>query len=157
MAFQDHGLLPSDTRQAVRQKTLSSDYRRRICAPLLEIWDLLRQQWDDLWLHRLDPWSPASHLPHTCHLCRACDTVYSTVPVGTNRCAQCSQVAACRWGKPSRAPHRRTEYEAVQRRIEGAQTPSHSHAGPASVAHLWFQVQLMDPTSVAHLSHVFAP
>ena len=33
---------------------------------------------------------------------------------------------------------------------------SHSHAGPAGAALLWIHVHLRDPTSVAHLSHVFA-
>ena len=42
-------------------------------------------------------------------------------------------------------------------RIEGAHTPSHEHAGPAGAALLWIHVHLRDPTSVAHLSHVFAP
>ena len=45
----------------------------------------------------------------------------------------------------------------MQRCIEGAQTPSHGQAGPAGAALLWIHVHLRDPTSVAHLSHVFAP
>ena len=35
--------------------------------------------------------------------------------------------------------------------------PSHSHTGPAGAALLWIHVHLRDPTSVAHLLHVFAP
>ena len=77
------------------RKTLGRDYRRRVRARLLVLRDPLRQRWDDLWLRRLDPWSPASHLPHTCHVCGECDTVSSAAPTGANRCAQCSQVAAC--------------------------------------------------------------
>ena len=38
-----------------------------------------------------------------------------------------------------------------------AHTPSHERAGPAGAAFLWIHVHLRDPTSVAHLSHVFAP
>ena len=34
-AFHDHGVLPDDTWQAVRHKTLSKDYRRRFRARLL--------------------------------------------------------------------------------------------------------------------------
>ena len=67
-AFHDHRFLPDDTWQEVRQKTLSRDYRCRVCARLLELCDPRCQRWDDLWLRRLGPWLPASHLPHTCHL-----------------------------------------------------------------------------------------
>ena len=67
-AFHDHGILPDDTWQEVQRKTLGKDYRRRVRARLLEIRDPLRQRWDDLWLRHLDPWSPPSHLPHTCGL-----------------------------------------------------------------------------------------
>ena len=61
-AFHDHGILPEDTRQEVRQKTLRRDYRRSVPARLLQLRDPLRQTWDNLWLRRLGPWSPASHL-----------------------------------------------------------------------------------------------
>ena len=65
-AFHDHGILPDDTWHEVRQKTLGRDYRRRVRARLLEIAPPPpRQRWDDLWLRRLGPWSPPSHLPHT--------------------------------------------------------------------------------------------
>ena len=47
------------------------------------------------------------------------------------------------------APRQRTEEEALQRRIEAAQTPSHGQAGPAGAALLWIHVHLRDPTSVA--------
>ena len=57
----------------------------------------------------------------------------------------------------ARTSRRRTEQEALHRRIEGAHTPSHDRAGPAGAALLWVHVHLRDPTSVAHLSHVFAP
>ena len=156
-AFHDHGILPDDTWQEVQQKTLGRDYRRRVRARLLELQEPLRQRWDDLWLRRLGPWSPPSHLPHTCHLCGECDTVSSAVLKGSNRCAQCSQVAACSWLEPPRGPHRRTEEEALHRRIEGARAPSHERVGPAGAALLWIHVHLRDPTSVAHLSHVVAP
>ena len=155
--FHDHGILPDNTWQAVQQKALGRDYRRRIRARLLELRDPLCQRWDDLWLRLLDPCSPASHLPHTCHLCRECNTVFSATPTGANRCAHCSQVAACFWPEPPAGPRRRTEEEALQRRIEGTQIPSHSQAGPAGAAFLWIHVHLRDPTSVAHLSHVIAP
>ena len=65
-AFHDHGILPDDTWREVQRKTLSRDNRRRVRARLLEIWDPPRQRCDDLWLRHLDPWSPPSHLPHTC-------------------------------------------------------------------------------------------
>ena len=94
-AFHDHGNLPDDTSQEVQRKTLGKDYRRRVRARLLEIRDPLRQRWDDLWLRHLDPWSPPSHLPHTCRLCGECDTVSSAASTGANRCARCAQVAAC--------------------------------------------------------------
>ena len=68
-AFHDHGILPDDTWREVQRKTLGRDYRRRVRARLLVIRDPLRQRWDDLWLRHLDPWSPPSHLPHTCRLC----------------------------------------------------------------------------------------
>ena len=99
-AFHDHGILPDDTWREVRQETLGRDYRRRVRARLLEIRKPLRQSWDDFWLRRLGPWSPPSHLPHTCHLCGECDTVSSAAPTGANRCARCSQVAACPWPEP---------------------------------------------------------
>ena len=67
--FDDHGILPNDTWWEVQRKTLGRDYRRRVRARLLEIRDPLRQRWDDLWLCHLGPWSPPSHLAHTCHLC----------------------------------------------------------------------------------------
>ena len=81
----------------------------------------------------------------------------SAAPTGANRCAQCSQVAACPWPEPPAGPHRRTEEEALHRRIGGAHAPSHKRAGPAGSALLWIHVHLRDPTSVAHLSHMFAP
>ena len=156
-AFHDHGILPGDTWQEVQRKTLGKDYRRRVRARLLEIRDSLRQRWDDLWLRHLDPWSPPSHLPHTCRLCGECDTVSSATAAGANRCERCTQVAACPWPEPPAGPRRRTEEEALRRRIEGARTPSHEQAGPAGAALLWIHVHLRDPTSIAHLSHVFAP
>ena len=94
-ALHDHGILPDDAWQKVRQKTLGRDYRRRVRACLLELRDPLRQRWDKLWLRRLGPWSLPSHLSHTCRLCGECDTVSSAASTGANRCAQCSQVAAC--------------------------------------------------------------
>ena len=156
-AFRNHGILPGDTWQEVQRKTLGKDYWRRVHARLLEIRDPLRQRWDDLWLRHLDPWSPPSHLPHTCRLCGECDTVSSAASTGANRCARCTQVAACPWPEPPAGPRRRTEEEALRRRIEEAHTPSHEQAGPAGAALLWIHVHLRDPTSVAHLSHVFAP
>ena len=156
-AFHDHGILPGDTWQEVQRKTLGKDYRRRVRARLLEIRDPLRQRWDDLWLRHLDPWSPPSHLPHTCRLCGECDTVSSAAATGANRCERCAQVAACPWPEPPAGPRRRTEEEALRRRIEGAHTPSHEQAGPAGAALLWIHVHLRDPTSIAQLSHVFAP
>ena len=156
-AFHDHGILPDDTWREVQRKTLGRDYRRRVRARLLEIRDALRQRWDDLWLRRLRPWSPPSHLPHICRLCGECDTVSSAAPTGANRCVQCSQVAGCPWPEPPAGPHRRTEEEALHRRIEGAHVPSHERAGPTGAALLWIHVHLREPTSVAHLAHVFAP
>ena len=156
-AFHDQGILPDDTWREVQQKTLGRDYRRRVRARLLEIRDPLRQRWDDLWLRHLGPWSPPSHLQQACHLCGECDTVSSAAPAGANRCAQCSQVAVCPWSEPPAGPHRRTEEEALHWRIGGAHAPSHERAGPAGAALLWIHVHLRDPTSVTHLSHVFAP
>ena len=156
-AFHDHGILPDNTWREVQQKTLGRDYRRRVRARLLEIRDPLRKRWDDLWLRHLGPWLPPSLLPHTCHLCGKCDTVSSAAPTGANRCAQCSQVAVCPWPEPPAGPHRRTEEEALHLRIGGAHAPSQENAGPAGAALLWIHVHLRDPTSVAHLSHVFAP
>ena len=72
-------------------------------------------------------------------------------------CTRCSQVAACPWSEPPAGPHRRTEEEALHQRIGGAHAPSHECAGPAGAALLWIHVHLRDPTSVAHLSHVFVP
>ena len=138
-------------------ETLGRDYRRRVRIRLLELRHPLRQKWNDLWVRRLGPWSPPSQLPHTCHLCGACHTVSTDTPKGANRCAQCSQVAACPWPEPPSGPHRRTEEEALHRRIRGAHVPSHERADPAGAALLWIHVHLRDPTSVTHLSHVFAP
>ena len=81
----------------------------------------------------------------------------SAAPAGANKCAQCSQVATCPWPEPPAGPHRRTEEEALRRCIWGAHAPPHKRAGPAGAALLWIHVHLRDPTSVAHLSHVFAP
>ena len=156
-AFHDHWILPDDTWREVQRKMLGRDYRCRVRARLLEIRDPLRQRWDDLWLRHLDPWSPPSHLRHTCRLCWECDTVSSAASTGANRCARCAQVAACPWPEPPAGPRRRTEEEALHRRIEGAHAPSHERAGPAGAALLWIHVHLRDPTFVAHLSHVFAP
>ena len=83
--------------------------------------------------------------------------VSSAASTGANRCARCAQVAACPWPEPPAGPRRRTEEEALHRRIEGAHASSHERAGPAGAALLWIHVHLLDPTSVAHLSHVFAP
>ena len=81
----------------------------------------------------------------------------SAAPMGANRCAQCSQVAACPWPEQPAGLRRRTEEEALHRRIGDAQISSHGHPGPAGPALLWIRVHLRDPTSVAHLSHVFVP
>ena len=148
-AFHNHGILPNVTWQTVRQKTFHRDYWRRVRARLLELRATLRQRWDNLWLCRLDPCMPTSHLLHTCHLCGEYNTVSSARPTGTNRCAQCSQVAAC--------PRPEPPEETLRRRIEGTQTSSHGQAGPAGAALLWIHVHLRDPAFVAHLSHVFAP
>ena len=156
-AFHDHGLLPDDTWQEVRQKTLGINYRRRVRTSLLKLQEPLRQRWNEPCLRRLGPWLPPSYLSHTCHLCGVCNTVSSDTLTGANRCAQCSQVAACPWLKPPADPHRRTEEEALHRRIRGARAPAHKRAGPARAALLRIFVHLRDPTSVAHLSHVFAP
>ena len=59
--------------------------------------------------------------------------------------------------RTSRRPAQAHRGEALRRRIEGAHTPSHEQAGPTGAALLWIHVHLRDPTSVAHLSHVFAP
>ena len=75
----------------------------------------------------------------------------------SSSCIRGPQVAACPWPEPPAGPRRRTEEEALRRRIEGARTPSHEQAGPAGAALLWIHVHLQDPTSVAHLWHVFAP
>ena len=84
-AFHDHGTLRDDMWREVQRKRLGRDYGRRVRARLLGIWDPLRQRWDDLWLRHLDPWSPPSHLPHTCRLCEECDTVSSAASTGANR------------------------------------------------------------------------
>ena len=81
----------------------------------------------------------------------------STAPMGPNRCARCSQLAGCPWPKRPASPHRRTEHVDLHQRIGVAQTPLHGHAGPAGAAPLWIHVHLRNPTSVAHLLHVFAP
>ena len=81
----------------------------------------------------------------------------SAAPTGAYRGTQCFQVAVCPWPEPPACPHRRTEEKALHRRIRGAQAPSHERAGPAGAALLLIHVQLRDPTSVAHLSHLFAP
>ena len=47
-AFHSHEILPDEMWQEVRQKTLGRDYRRRVRPPLLELWEPLCQQWDDL-------------------------------------------------------------------------------------------------------------
>ena len=156
-AFHNQGILPNDKWREVQRKMLGRDYRRRVCARPLEIRDPLRQRWDDLWLCHLGRWLPPSHLPHTCHLSGECDTVSSATPPGANRCAQCSQVAACPWPEPPAGPHRRTEEEALQRRIRGAHVPSHERAGPAGATLLWIHVHLRDPRSVAHLLYVLVP
>ena len=65
--FHDHRILPNDTWPAIWHKMLRRDYRLPIRTRLLELRGPLRQQWDDFGLRRLDPWFPASHLPHTYH------------------------------------------------------------------------------------------
>ena len=81
----------------------------------------------------------------------------SAALTGANRCARCAQVAACPWPEPPAGPRRRTEKESLHRRIKGAHAPSHERAGHAGAALLSIHVHLRDPTSVAHLLHVFAP
>ena len=129
-AFHGHVILPYDTWQKVRQKTLGRDYRRRVRARLLELREPLCQRWDDLWLRCLGPWWPSSHLPHTCHLCEECDEVSSEAPTGANRCARCSQVAVCPWPEPPAGPRRRTEEEALHPRVGGAHSPHTAARGP---------------------------
>ena len=80
----------------------------------------------------------------------------SASPTGTNRYTQCSRVAACPWPEPALGPRRRTEEDALRRRIKSAQIPSHGRAGPAGGALLWIHVRLRGSTSIAHLSHLFA-
>ena len=113
-AFHDKEILLDDTWQTARQKTLGRDYRRRVRARLLELRNPLRKTWDNLWLRCLDPWSPACHLPLTCHLCEEWDTVSSAMPTGAIRCAQCSKLAACPWPEPPAGRRRRTEEETLQ-------------------------------------------
>ena len=74
----------------------------------------------------------------------------SAASTGANSCARCAQVAACPWPEPPAGPRRRTEEDALHLRIS-------ERAGPAGAALMWIHVHLRDPTSVAHLSHVFAP
>ena len=81
----------------------------------------------------------------------------SAAPMGANTCMGCFQVAACSWSDRSAGPRRRTEEEALHRRIEDAHTHSHGHAGPASAVHLWIYVHRRDPTSVVHPLHMFPP
>ena len=109
-AFHDHGVLPDDTWRVVRQKTLNRGYRRRVRARLLELRGPLRQRWDDLWLRRLDPRSPASHLPHTCHLCGECNTVsrHTRAPTGAR--------SAPRWRRAPVPSHPRARAGARRRR-----------------------------------------
>ena len=156
-AWDDHGILPDDTWQEVWRRRSAGTTSAASAAACWSSGTPPCQRWEDLWLRHLGPWSPPSHVPHTCHLCGKCDTVSSAVLTGANRCTQCSQVAACPWPKPSAGPHRRTDEEALHRRIGGAHAPSHKRAGPAGAAPLWIHVHLRDPTSVAHLSHVFRP
>ena len=85
VAFHNHGILPDDTWQVVRQKTLSRDYGRRVRAHILDLRGHLCQRWNDLGLRRLDPGCQASHLPHTCHLCGECDTVSSATQARTKK------------------------------------------------------------------------
>ena len=58
----------------------------------------------------------------------------STVPAGTNRCMQCSQVAACPWLEPPPGLRQRTQEGALRRHMEDARTPSQGHAGPTGAA-----------------------
>ena len=98
---------------------------------------------------------PTSHTPADSAGKRG--TVSSAATTGANRCARCAQVAACPRPEPPTGPHRRSEEEVLHRRIEEAHAPSHERASPAGAALLWIHVHLRDPTSVAHLSHVFGP
>ena len=72
---------------------------------------------------------------------------------GPNRCARSPPLAASPWPEPPPGPRGRTEEEALWQRIKDARTPSHVHTGPVGAALLW--MNLKDPTSVAHSSHVF--
>ena len=142
-------MLPTDLAAALRQELDSCDWMR-------VGWEAVADS-TLLALLQRDPWSPPSHLRDTCRLCGECDTVCSAAWTGANRCAWCAQVAACSWPEPLTGPRRRTEEEALHRRIEGAHAPSHERAGPTGAALLWIHVHLRDPTYAAHLSHVFAP
>ena len=89
--------------------------------------------------------------------CRTMGVAFPSLGGPNNRCARCSQVAACPWPEKNAGPRRRPEEEALRRRIGNAQTPPHGHAGPAGAALVWVYVHMRDPTSVAHLPQVFAP
>ena len=56
--------------------------------------------------------------------------VSSATPTGTDSCAQCSRVALCPWPEPPAGLPPRTQEEALQRPIEGAQTLLHRPSGP---------------------------
>ena len=66
-ASHEDGIVPDDTWQEIRQKTLSRDYRRCVRARLPEPRDPLRQRWDDIWLRVSAPGCrpPTSHTPAT--------------------------------------------------------------------------------------------
>ena len=95
--------------------------------------------------------STPGHQPPTSH-------TPATSARSATRCPPpCRRVAAWPWLEPPAGPRRRTEEEALHRRIKDAQIPSHGKAGPPGAALLWLHVHLRDPTSVANLWQVFAP
>ena len=107
-----------------------------------------------MWRPQSDALPPTSHTPAT----SAGSATRCPPPRG--RVEQVRAVlpeAACPWPEPPAGPRRRTEEEALQRRIEAPQTPSHGQAGPSGAALLWIHVHLREPTWVAHLSHLLAP
>ena len=155
-AFHDHWILSDYTWQAIRQKTLGIATGAASAPACWSSGTPFANVGTISGCTAVTPGPRPAHLSHTCHLCGECNTVSCATPTGTNRCAQCCQVAVCCWPEQPAGLRRRTEEGALQRRIEGAQTPWQGQARPAS-ALLWIHVHLRDPTSVAHPSHVFAP
>ena len=156
-AFHDHRILPDATWGEVQRKTLGRDYPHRVRARLLEIRDPSGRggTTSGSAISTLGCLPPNSHTPAgSAGNVTGCPPQRRQAPTGAR--------GAPRWPRASSPSLPQARAGAQRRRpCTGASrghTPPHTNArAPRALPFRAFHVHLRDPTSVAHLSHVFAP